>query len=269
MHNYRFIVNSPRILLTQLKICKEMKKNNVLAIACALLLGGSVAPLCAQERGEWSVTVGADAVSSFLWRGLESAGPSIQPSAYFDYTRGDWSVSMGTWGSKALQKGEYNEWDLSVEATWRNITLSLANYREYYGAAFDDNYLDLGLSVTLSENIPVTFSWYSIINQYENAALIPSGYRWNEAFPSYFEVSYDFSLSVVDFSVAAGMLPFAAPYYYGNDGFGVCNLNLSAGHEFEFKHGGVLPVSAQVMYNPMWNDFAWSVGIGYYFSIDL
>lgn len=246
-----------------------MKKNNVLAIACALLLGmSSVAPLCAQERGEWSMTVGADAVSSFLWRGFNMAGPSVQPSVYFDYAQGDWSVSMGAWGSKALQKGEYNEWDLSVEATWRNITLSLANYCEYYGAAYDDNYLDLGISYTLSENIPVTFSWYSIINQYENVAMIPSGYKWSEAFPSYFEVSYEFSLSVVDFTVAAGMLPLVDQYYYGNESFGVCNLNLSAGHEFEFEHGGSLPVSAQVMYNPLGKDCFWGVSVGYYFSSD-
>ena len=246
-----------------------MKKNNVLAIACALLLGrSSVAPLCAQERGEWSMTVGTDAVSSFLWRGFSMAGPSVQPSVYFDYAQGDWSVSMGAWGSKALQKGEYNEWDLSVEATWRNITLSITNYCEYYGSVYDDNYLDLGISYTLSENIPVTFSWYSIINQYENAAMIPSGYKWSEAFPSYFEVSYEFSLSVVDFTVAAGMLPLVDQYYYGNESFGVCNLSLSAGHEFEFEHGGSLPVSAQVMYNPLGKDCFWGVSVGYYFSLD-
>ena len=245
-----------------------MKKNNVLAMACALLLGvSSVAPLCAGERGDWSMTVGADAVSSYLWRGMNSAGPSIQPSAYFDYEKGDWAVSMGAWGSKALQKGEYNEWDLSVEATWRNITLSLANYREYYGAAFDDNYLDLGLSFTLSEEVPVTFSWYSIVNQYENAALTPSGYKWSEAFPSYFEVSYEFSVWEVDFSAAAGFCPFASDYY-GSEGFSVYNLNLSAGHEFEFEHGGSLPVSAQVMYNPAWGEVFWGVSVGYYFSLD-
>jgi hypothetical protein len=247
-----------------------MKKNNVLAMACALLLGVSSAnPLCAGERGDWSMTVGADAVSSYLWRGFNMAGPSIQPSAYFDYEKGDWAVSMGAWGSKALQKGEYNEWDLSVEATWRNITLSLANYREYYGAAFDDNYLDLGISYTLSENIPVTFSWYSIVNHLDNGIWDGGDrFHWADAFPSYFEVSYEFSLSVVDFTVAAGMLPLVDQYYYGNENFGVCNLNLSAGHEFEFEHGGTLPVSAQVMYNPLGKDFFWGVSVGYYFSLD-
>ena len=246
-----------------------MKKNNVLAIACALLLGvSSVAPLCAQERGDWSMTVGADAVSSYLWRGMNSAGPSIQPSAYFDYEKGDWAVSMGAWASKSFVKGDYNEFDLSVEATWRNFALSLANYSEFYGAEFDDNYLDFGLSFTLSENIPVTFSWYSIINHYDGGFMDGgNGFDWQEAFPSYFEVTYDFSLSVVDFSVAAALLPFESDYY-GNDYFGVCNLNLIAGHEFEFKHGGTLPVSAQVMYNPMQKDFFWGVSVGYYFSLE-
>ena len=244
-----------------------MKKNNVLAIACALLLGGSSASLCAQESGNWSMTVGTDVASSYLWRGSSLAGPCFQPSAYFDYEKGDWAVSLGTWASKSIMKGDYNEWDLSIETTWRNITLSLANYREYYGVAFDDNYLDLGISLTLSENIPVTISWYSIINQYENAALTPSGYRWNEAFPSYFEVAYDFSLSAVDFTAAAGLLPFASDYY-GNDTFGPCNLSLSASHEFEFKHGGTLPIAAQLMYNPMGRECFWGVSVGYYFTWD-
>ena len=150
----------------------------------------------------------------------------------------------GAWASKSFVKGDYNEFDLSVEATWRNIAVSLANYREYYGAAFDDNYLDFGLSYTLSEDVPVTFSWYSIVNHLDGGIWDGSNrFHWVDAFPSYFEVTYDFSLSVVDFTVAAGLLPFASDYY-SNDNFGPCNLNVVAGHEFEFKHGGALPVSA-------------------------
>ena len=257
-----------------------MKKNNVLArvfsaknlkricVSCTLLLGvSSVAPLCAQEDSNWSMTVGADAVSHYLWRGMESAGPSVQPSAYFDYEKGDWALSMGTWASKSFIKGDYNEFDLSLEATWKNITLSLASYSEFYGPKYGGSNLDLGLSWTISEDIPVSFSWYSIMTQTAEASMDGGGIDWKSAFPSYFEIAYEFSLSVVDFSVAAGMLPFASDYY-GNDGLGLCNLNLGVGHEFEFEHGGTLPISAQVMYNPMWNDFFWSVGVGYYFSLD-
>ena len=252
-----------------------MKRIHVLASLCAILLGASsIAPLSAQERGQWSLSVGADAVSHYLWRGMELGGPSLQPSAYFDYAQGDWTVSLGMWGTKSLLANRYGdhyaELDLSAEASWRNLTLSLTDYAEgrYFGPWHQEHALDLGLSLTLSENVPVTFSWYTILNKYHEAALMPSGYRWSEAFPSYFEVAYDFSLSVVDFSVAAGMLPFASGYYE-NDSFGICNLHLSAGHEFEFQHGGTLPVAAQLMYNPMGGEFFWGLSVGYYFSLDL
>ena len=120
----------------------------------------------------------------------------------------------------------------------------------------------------MSEAIPVTFSWSSVFLPADGLMDGGSGYDWQSAFPSYFEVAYDFSLSVVDFTVAAGLLPFASDYY-GNDDFGPCNPNVVVGHEFELKHGGSLPVSAQVMYNPMWNECFWGVSVGYYFSIDL
>ena len=233
-----------------------MKKTIILAMAFAFCLGGvSLAPLSAEERGDWSMTVGADAVSSYLWRGMSLAGPSIQPSAYFDYERGDWAVSLGVWGTKSLLKDDYDELDLSVEASWRNLTLTAINYGENYTVPWQEgHYLDLGLSYTLSEDVPVTFSWYSIVNQ--------------AGAPSYLEVAYDFSVSVVDFSVAMGGIPFASEYYVSTVA-GISNLNLTAGHEFEFKHGGSLPISAQVMYNPMANDFFWGVSVGYYFSLDL
>lgn len=251
-----------------------MKKNNVLMIACALLLGmSSMTPLCAQERGNWSMTVGADAVSHYLWRGMELGGPSIQPSAYFDYEKGDWAVSLGLWGTKSVFKNRYgehyNELDLSVEASWRTLTLSLSDYGEgeYFGPWQEGHFLDLGLSWTLSENIPLTLSWYSIVNQTFEGCMDGGGFDWAAAFPSYVEAAYDFSISAIDFSVAVGLWPYASPYYE-NEGFGVCNLNLSAGHEFEFNHGGTLPVAAQIMYNPTWNEFFWGVSVGYYFTLD-
>ena len=146
-----------------------MKKNNVLAMACALLLGvSSAAPLYAQERGDWSMTVGTDVANTNLWRGVASGGLCLQPSAYFDYERGDWAISLGTWATTSMTKGRYgdhyDEWDLSVEASWKGLTLSLVGYNEYYDRAFGGTFLDLGLSYTLSEDVPVTLSWYSIIN---------------------------------------------------------------------------------------------------------
>ena len=230
-------------------------KKKILTIVCSLLFGLSATPLCAEERGDWSMTVGTDITNNYLWRGMNLAGPSVQPSAYFGYEKDDWTISLGVWSTISLLKDDYNELDFSVEASWRNLTLTAINYGEDYTVPWQEgHFLDLGLSYTLSEDIPVTFSRYSIINQ-------------SSTLPSYFEVAYDFSLSVVDFSCAVGGIPFASKYYE-NEAFNICNLNLRAGHEFEFEHGGTLPVSAQVMYNPAWNEMFWGVSVGYYFSLD-
>ena len=237
-----------------------MKKNNVLAMVCALLLGmATVTPLCAEERGDWSLILGEDVASSYLWRGFSYGGICSQTSAYFDYEQGDWAVSLGMWSTASLTKGvklgdHYDEFDLSAEASWRGLTFSLVNYNEYYNRAYGGSYLDLGLSYTLSENVPLTLSWYSVVNQPD--------------IPSYFELAYDFSISVIDFSAAVGALPFASGYY-GSEAFSVCNLNLSVGHEFDFDRDGSVPVSAQVVYNPMAKEFFWGVNVGFYFSLDL
>ena len=243
-----------------------MKKKNFLAIACALLLGSVLTPLRAQESGDWSMTVGADAVSSYLWRGLELGGPSIQPSVCFDYEKGDWAVSMGVWGTKSLDD-TYDELDLSLEASWRNLTFTLLDYGEDYSTPWNEgHYLDLGLSYAIDGGL--TFSWYSIVNQLGEGLLDGGpGFDWASAFPSYFEVAYDFSLSVVDFTATVGVLPFASEYY-GAESYGLCNMSLVAGHEFEFEHGGSLPISAQVMYNPLQKTTFWGVSVGYYFSMD-
>ncbi len=232
-----------------------MRKIKLLAIVCMVLLVETAnSEIKAQESGDWSMTVGADVTNKFLWRGLELADASFQPTVSFDYEKGDWAISVGAWGSKAFKKDDYNELDLSAELSWKNLTLSLTNYSEYYGSEFDDHYLDLGLSWTVSEKFPLTLSWYSIVNK--------------DKCPTYLEVSYPFSISVVDFNATVGMMPFEDESYYGNDKFNVCNLNLSAGHEFELNEKMTVPVSAQVMYNPDLKDFYWGVSAGYYFTLD-
>ena len=186
-----------------------MKKKNFLVV-CALLLGSVLSPLRAQGSGNWSMTIGADAVSSYLWRGLNLAGPSIQPSVYFDCEKGDWALCMGVWGTKSLLDNEYNELDLSVEATWRNFTFTLLDYGEDYSVPWSEgHYLDLGLSYALDGGL--TFSWYSIVSQFTEGLLDGgSGFDWASAFPSYFELAYDFSVSVVDITATVGVFPFAS-----------------------------------------------------------
>lgn len=231
-----------------------MRKKNLFAITSILLLSVfTISESRAQESGSWSMTVGADVTNKYLWRGMELSDAAIQPSVGFDYEKGDWAISIGACGSKAFKKDDYNEIELYAEASWKNFTLSAANYSEFYGSDFDQHYIDLGVAWTLSEKFPLTVAWYSIVN--------------NDKIPSYLELSYDFSISAIDFNAAVGMYPFESDYY-GSNGFNVSNINLIASHEFELNDKMTLPVSAQVVYNPELKDFYWGVSAGWYFTLD-
>lgn len=207
----------------------------------------------AQENKNWSMTIGAEATNKYLWRGLELSDAAIQPSVCFDYEKGDWALSIGAYGSKALEKDNYNEIEFSAEVSWKNFTFYAANYSEFYGSEFDKHYIDLGLGWTLSEKIPLRVEWYGIVN--------------DGRFPSYLELSYGFSLAEIDFNAAVGAYPFKSDYYYNED-FCISNLNLSACHEFELNEKMALPVSAQIVYNPELKDFYWSMSTGFYFTLD-
>lgn len=223
-----------------------------------LLFGGvmMLTPLHAQEAGEWSVGAGADFVSGYWWRGFNLADGSVQPSVSVDYEKGDWSLSFGLWATQSLWGDTYKELDLSVEASWKGFTLSVTDYYdcETFAPFNVGHALDVGLSYTLSESIPLTLSWYSIV----------LGNKADDNLPSYVELSYPFSLSVIDFTAMVGFVPMDS-YYYETEHADVTNLGLSAGHEFQLGDWATLPVSVQYNYNPVLDDHFFGGGVGIYF----
>ncbi len=241
----------------------KLKTKNLMKMASVLAWGAVMpAQMNAQESdGNWSLNAGLDAVSGYWWRGLHSADLSVQPTVSFDYEKEDWALSLGLWGTKSLSGDRYDEIDLFAEASWRNFTLSLTDYYDC-SDLFPYNLghsLDVGLSYTVSEKFPLTLSWYSIVlgTTYEDVTDVPS----------YLELSYPFSISVVDFNATVGFVPMES-YYYCTEKAEFNQLGLSAGHEFELG-SFTLPVSVQYNYNPALDDHFCGVSVGCYFSTGL
>ena len=208
------------------------------------------------------MSVGVDASNDYWWRGLNSAEFTVQPCVSFDYERGDFGLSLGAWGAKSISGPDYKELDLFVEASWKNFTLSATDY--YDGEKFApynaSHSLDLGLSYTLSESVPLTLTWSSIVlgTTYEDVCDIPS----------YVELDYEFSLSVLDFNANVGFVPFKSDYYEAKDAE-VTNVSLRGGHTFDFGKWGSLPVSAQYLWNPAIGKHAAVFTVGYSLTIGL
>lgn len=238
----------------------NLKTKVILKWLFALILcsNSTVQVLAQEEEKPWSVSVGLDAVSDYWWRGLHSADVCLLPSVSFDYEKEDWSLSMGLWGCRSVSGSTYEELDLFATATWKGLSLSVANYFdcETFAPYNRGHALDVGLSYTFSERLPLTLSWYSILlgNTYGDVCDAPS----------YLELSYPFSLSVVDFNAAVGLSPFKS-WYYETERTAFTNVSLSAGHEFEL-FGGTLPVSVQYLWNPAAEKHAFVASLGFYFS---
>lgn len=101
-----------------------MKNKFKTAIVLFAVLTGMLLADCAmaQEKGV-RVKVGADFVSSYIWRGSYNANASIQPT--LGMTAGDFSLTA--WGSADFT-GDYKEADLTAAYTLGGLTLSLTDY---------------------------------------------------------------------------------------------------------------------------------------------
>jgi hypothetical protein len=113
-----------------------MKKTaKLIALAVALVAGfGS-----GTARADEGFKIGADIVSSYIWRGSELGNsPAIQPNLSYTLKNG---ISVGAWGSYAIQKDKnlnataspatdyrYQEVDLSVTVPAGPFSLAVIDY---------------------------------------------------------------------------------------------------------------------------------------------
>jgi len=202
-----------------------------------------------------TTSIGADVVSTYLWRGMKLDDAAIQPSMSLDWG----GLSLGAWGSVGLQ-GDYKEVDFSLSYTVGGFTLVAT---DYYCADSYSNYFvydsdtphtfELGASYDFG---PVALSWYS--NLLGATGCNPDG---EKALSSYFEISAPFTLGGLDWSAAVGATPFANDFY-GADGFAVTNISLTASKEVEFA-GITVPAFVGLMANPRADKLFMTVGISF------
>ena len=82
------------------------------------------------KRPGVTLQVEMDLVSSYIWRGVYEAGPSLQPGL----TLGIGNFPIAAWGSVDFTSSSYKEADLMLSYRLKNITFHLKDlYDEGYG----------------------------------------------------------------------------------------------------------------------------------------
>lgn len=205
-------------------------KKSLFGLLLALIFAGTT---FAQE-----VSLGADVVSNYIWRGTKFGGPSIQPT--FELGFGD--LAVGTWGSFALTNDAPMENDFYASYSLGDISFGVTDY--YYQGVFSD-FSDTAGSHALEINAGYTMDALSISANY---IVNEAGGALSVGGDTYIEVGY--SLEKVDLFVGAGNGWHTVADSKGDHPFAVVNIGVSASKEVKINDSFSIPVSGAIIYNP-------------------
>lgn len=203
----------------------------------------------AQEEKTIETTLGADFVSSYIWRGQDLGSVAVQPTFGLGYK----GLSLSAWGSYGIaDPADTKEFDLTLAYTIGGLNIGVTDYWFTTGGDPDGRYFLYnahGTNHVFEANIGYDFGvaslqWYS--NFGGNDGVNKDGDR---AYSSYVEATVPFTLGGVDWSATAGAVPFATDFY-GTTGAAVTNLSLKATKEVKITDTFRLPVFGQVVANP-------------------
>ena len=213
--------------------------------AMILLCGATMAV----EAQEISTTIGSDLVSSYIWRGQDLGGVSLQPTLGLEYK----GISLSAWGSVGLaDPADTKEFDITLGYTIGGLNIGITDY--WFNAGLDpqDRYFKYdahGTNHVFEANIGYDFGvvsaqWYTNISG--NDGVNKDGKR---AYSSYFEVAAPFKLATCDWTATIGAVPYATDFY-GTNGFAVTNLAVRASKDIKVTDSFSIPIFGEVSANP-------------------
>jgi hypothetical protein len=213
------------------------------------------------------VSVGADVVSSYVWRGTYQTSTAIQPSVGFSVG----GFSLSAWGSSpvsneaAIFGAAGKEVDFTASYEVAGLSLAVTDYWWAGEGAFNyfmydshrtEHVYEFTLGYTLPiEKLPLSLSWNTFFagSDYNNA----DGKR---SYSSYFELGYPFKVKDIGLDAALGLTPWEGTYA---PNLSVINISLKATKEIKITDSFTLPVFGQVITNPRSEDIFFVVGASF------
>ena len=236
--------------------------------AIAIFLSSTVE---ASDEVTYDFSVGADFVSTYVWRGSYQAGTSIQPAMELNIG----GFSAGAWGSVDIAGLGYKEVDLMASYSFQNFTTGLTNY--WVGGEGNYNYFGFSnITIHLLEvnflysfdRFPLTLEWNTIFAGDEMYTKYPDNGKLKKAFPTYLEATYALQVKEVHLDVALGVSPWKSSTMYNrfdeggrNDGFSVINIAMTASKEIKISDRYSLTFFGQLILNPAKEDVFFVCGI--------
>lgn len=226
-----------------------------------------VLPMGLRAQDKVEVSVGADLVSGYIWRGQDLGNISVQPSASVAWK----GLSLTAWGSVGLDSDDTKEFDLTLGYSVGGFSVSVTDYSFNKGDNFktgnpiDGKYFHYGANSTLhvyEAQVGYDFNflalnWYTNIGG--NDGLKENGKR---AYSSYFTLSAPFKLGGLDWEATVGATPWETSFYNGGvSGFAVSEVALQATKVIRVTDSFSLPLFAKAIWNPAAENGYFTVGM--------
>ena len=237
-----------------------MKKT--LLVLALTLLGVSACPFQAhageKEKRELDLTldVGADVVSSYLWRGYNLGGISIQPSVTLGwkglYLSGWANIGADNWSFEDLRP----ELDITIGYDNYGVQLDVTHLYYFGGNPYfgkggfkaqkqtTSSTMEAHIGFNLGdivESVPLSIGWYTTI--YGDDCYMDENGEWQRAWSSYVELGYDFNLPFgLVLGARIGVVPWRSSYtdyqevWTNAKTVAINNINLRLQRDFELKH---------------------------------
>ncbi|MDR3194371.1 MAG: hypothetical protein LBT76_03645 [Tannerella sp.] len=197
---------------------------------------------------EVEVTVGGDLVSNYIWRGLDCAGVSIQPTLGV----GIGGFSLTAWGSVGFESYFPKEYDFTLGYSTGGFTVAITDYW------FDKDASGNGAKY-FKYKAEETAHMFEGTLGYDFGALAIS---WNtffggndfkasdelkRAYSTYIELSAPFKLGGLDFKAEIAATPWEGLY---SDQFNVVNIGITGSKTIKVTDSFSIPVFTKVIFNP-------------------
>lgn len=232
-----------------------MKK--ILTVLVLMIFSYSV---YAEGDSKTDFTIGADLVSSYVWRGALGAGTSLQPSMGIEIG----NFSLSSWGSVDIASIGAKEVDFTASYTVSEFSLSVTDYW-WVGEGVEKYYMyesrrtghvfEAILAYTLPiEKFPLNLSWSTMFAGADYFR------RDNEkrAYSTYIEFGYPVPIKDITLNSSLGLTPWES--MYASD-FSVVNIALKATKTIKVTDSFSFPVFGQIITNPKREDMFFVVGL--------
>lgn len=222
----------------------NMKTKNVNLWVMAIALLSTVVPFTAKAQDKVETSVGADVVSSYIWRGQDLGGVSVQPNLSIGYK----GLSLVAFGSVGIESKDTKEFDITLGYSTGGFSASVTDYWFTGGVG----YLHYGAKNTMHvfeaqvgyDFGPLSLNWFT--NFAGNDGVNKDGDR---AYSTYLSLGVPFSLGGLEWNAEVGATPWATSFY-GTSGFAVCNISLKAAKEIRITDSFTVPAFVQATLNP-------------------